>query len=289
MRTELTPGVYYWPGYIGGHSQRILVDEVLRLTVGAPFYRPRMPRTGHKLSVEMTNFGPLGWFTDTAMGYRYEERHPERGTPWPAIPNSLLTIWDETTGYEARPEACLVNLYRAGTRMGLHRDQDEDARDAPVVSVSLGDSAVFRFGPARTHKFTQTVVLEIGRLAGVRRARPVDVPRNRSNPVGHQQSHARRGQNKLDATPGYVARKKRRPIRGVIGRQMRCSRWAPGGDKPAALGDAIRSASGGHADGRYSVPPQLVYAQMPQFSTFASLQSMNYILGLDSDIFITWR
>ncbi len=164
MKTERSEGVYHWPGYFTAANQQILLDEILRLIGDAPLYRPQMPRTGHPLSVEMTNFGALGWVTDAAMGYRYEQHHPERGTPWPAIPATLLAIWDELTGYRAKPEACLVNLYRAGARMGLHRDQDEDARDAPVLSVSLGDTAIFRFGPARSRKTTQTMLLKSGDL-----------------------------------------------------------------------------------------------------------------------------
>src|SRR5438874_1412079 len=104
-----------------------------------------MPGSGKPLSVEMTNFGPLGWVSDQAKGYRYEKLHPVTGEPWPEIPDALLGLWAEATRYPVPPEACLVNLYRSGARMGLHRDQDEAASDAPVLSVSLGDRAVFRF------------------------------------------------------------------------------------------------------------------------------------------------
>jgi alkylated DNA repair protein (DNA oxidative demethylase) len=159
---ELTPGVFYWPRYLDPAQQRSLSAEVFRLAESASLYRPEMPRTGHKLSVEMTNFGSLGWFTDAQQGYRYEPFHPLCGTPWPQIPGSLLNIWRTTTGYSALPEACLVNLYRGKARMGLHRDSDELARDAPVLSVSLGDKAVFRFGPARKISSTQTILLESG-------------------------------------------------------------------------------------------------------------------------------
>jgi alkylated DNA repair protein (DNA oxidative demethylase) len=159
---ELAPGVFYWPGYLAPAQQLSLTAEIFRLAETAPFYRPGMPRTGHKLSVEMTNFGSLGWFTDAENGYRYEPYHPLRGTPWPPIPNLLLNIWRTTTGYLALPEACLVNLYRGKARMGLHRDSDEKDRDAPVLSVSLGDKAIFRFGQARKSSSTQKLLLESG-------------------------------------------------------------------------------------------------------------------------------
>jgi alkylated DNA repair protein (DNA oxidative demethylase) len=45
-----------------------------------------------------------------------------------------------------RPDACLINRYHAGARMGLHQDRDEQNMAAPIVSVSLGLPAVFQFG-----------------------------------------------------------------------------------------------------------------------------------------------
>jgi len=110
----------------------------------------------------MTNFGPLGWVSDAANGYRYEKSHPVSGQPWPPIPQALLRLWDETTGYGAPPEACLVNFYGSAARMGLHRDQDEAAVDAPVLSVSLGESAYFRFGTASLKGETRRLKLNSG-------------------------------------------------------------------------------------------------------------------------------
>jgi len=158
----IAPGVHFWPGYLDMPAQIALVMEVFRLAQQAPFYHATMPRTGHPLSVGMTNFGPLGWYSDRFGGYRYEANHPVLGTPWPDIPTPLLNIWSDTTGYPAPPEACLVNLYRTTARMGLHRDEDEQDLDAPVVSVSLGDSAQFRFGPARRRAATRTLTLNSG-------------------------------------------------------------------------------------------------------------------------------
>ena len=83
----------------------------------------------------MCNLGPLGWVTD-CQGYRYQPHHPDTGRPWPPMPAALLQLWDEVTGYPAPPEACLVNLYRAGARMGLHQDRDEADLAAPVVCRS---------------------------------------------------------------------------------------------------------------------------------------------------------
>ena len=146
----VAPGVTLWPLRLDAREQASLLAEVLAGIERAPFFDPTMPRTGQKFSVRMTNFGPLGWVSDAAKGYRYELLHPLTAEPWPAIPDRLLRLWDETTGYGAPPEACLVNFYDAGARMGLHQDKDEPAVDAPVLSVSLGDSAFFRLGSTRS-------------------------------------------------------------------------------------------------------------------------------------------
>lgn len=149
------------PEYFSPAAQRALVAEVLAGIESAPLYRPVMPRTGKPLSVMMTNFGSQGWMSDRA-GYRYQAHHPETAMPWPAIPQTLLDLWNVVSGYAAPPEACLVNWYAAGARMGLHVDADEDARDAPVVSVSLGDRALFRVGGPQRNDPTSSLRLASG-------------------------------------------------------------------------------------------------------------------------------
>jgi alkylated DNA repair protein (DNA oxidative demethylase) len=121
-----------------------------------------MPRTGKPMSVRMTNCGSLGWLTDKAKGYRYEPVHPETGKPWPPIPKRLLKLWDEVADFPAPPEACLINYYAKGTKMGLHRDEDEETYDAPVVSVSLGDTALFRIGGLTRKDPTRRIELVSG-------------------------------------------------------------------------------------------------------------------------------
>lgn len=112
----------------------------------APLFQPVMPRTGKAFSVRMSNCGPLGWVSDKTGGYRYQPAHPATGKPWPPMPEMLLRLWRDLTGYPRPPEACLINYYSGGTRMGSHVDRDETDRAAPVLSISLGDSAVFHVG-----------------------------------------------------------------------------------------------------------------------------------------------
>ena len=166
-------GLRILSGRLSESAQRALLAEIEAIIARAPLFTPRMPRTGAPMSVRMTNCGPLGWVTDRERGYRYQPIHPETGAPWPEIPAALLDLWAETSGYPAPPEACLVNVYREGARMGLHVDADEEARDAPVVSVSLGDVALFRIGGLRRADPTRSVRLSSGDvlvLGGVARS-----------------------------------------------------------------------------------------------------------------------
>jgi DNA oxidative demethylase len=150
---SLPQGFRFLPGYFGRAEQGALIDAVVAGLAIAPLYRPTMPRTGKPVSVKMSNFGPLGWVTDKQKGYRYEVAHPVNGNAWPEMPQTLLNLWGEIADYPARPEACLINYYAPGNRLGLHIDWDEEATDAAVVSVSLGDKARFRMGgPNRSDK-----------------------------------------------------------------------------------------------------------------------------------------
>jgi DNA oxidative demethylase len=159
---NVAPGIKLFSARLLPDEQVLLLKDVLAGIDAAPFFQPAMPRTGQRFSVRMTNFGTLGWVSDAAKGYRYEAVHPVTGKPWPVIPDSLLSLWGEVAGYGAPPEACLVNFYRGSARMGLHRDQDEAALDAPVLSISLGDSAYFRFGTAEGTGGTHRLKLDSG-------------------------------------------------------------------------------------------------------------------------------
>ena len=146
------PGFRQWPSALDATMQAALLAEVLAAAQAAPFYRPMTPG-GRPFSVEMTGMGPLAWVSDRT-GYRYQPTHPITNQPWPPMPQTLLDLWNALTGWPVPPDACLVNLYRHEAKMGLHQDRDEADLSAPVLSVSLGDTAVFRIGPAeggRTH------------------------------------------------------------------------------------------------------------------------------------------
>jgi alkylated DNA repair protein (DNA oxidative demethylase) len=158
---ELAPGLLYSPGFFDRAAQEALVADLRAVVREAPLFVPRMPRTGNAFSVRMTNCGTLGWVSDEARGYRYQGEHPATGRPWPAIPPLALRAW-AAGGCSAVPQACLLNFYDAAARMGLHQDSDEQALDAPVVSISLGDTCLFRHGGAKRNDPTRSLRLHSG-------------------------------------------------------------------------------------------------------------------------------
>ncbi len=155
-------GVTVWPGFLDAEAQRAMVADLRGVVAAAPFVRPVTP-SGRPMSVRMTACGTFGWITDR-RGYRYERLHPD-GMEWPPIPTSILAVWAAVSGSTRAPECCLLNLYREGAKMGLHQDHDEADLSAPVVSVSLGDDALFRVGGTERGGPTASLWLKSGDVA----------------------------------------------------------------------------------------------------------------------------
>lgn len=153
-------GFELFSGRLDRPAQRALAAEALAAAAAAPPEHFLIPR-GRRMSVAMTNCGPLGWVSDT-RGYRYEASHPRTGAPWPAIPAALMALWRELVSAEIPPDACLVNIYDARARMGMHRDCDEADFSIPVLSVSLGDTAVFRIGGLTRSAPSERLLLRSG-------------------------------------------------------------------------------------------------------------------------------
>ena len=160
MSLATTTGFRLLPAALDPMAQQALLDEVMARVAAAPLVRQVTPG-GKLMSVAMTSFGALGWTTDRS-GYRYEPRHPATGAPWPDIPQALLDLWAELADDRVPPDACLVNFYDAQARMSLHQDRDEADFGYPVLSVSLGDTAVFRVGGLKRGDPTRSVRLASG-------------------------------------------------------------------------------------------------------------------------------
>jgi len=131
--------------------QREILDALERIAAEAPF-RHMVTPGGYRMSVAMTNCGPLGWVSDRT-GYRYAAVDPVSGNPWPAMPEvfqGLAVDAAAQAGFaDFQPDACLINRYEPGAKLTLHQDRDERDFRHPIVSVSLGLPAVFQFGGLR--------------------------------------------------------------------------------------------------------------------------------------------
>ncbi|WP_174804281.1 alpha-ketoglutarate-dependent dioxygenase AlkB family protein [Martelella limonii] len=143
---DLPDGFRFLPDFLDRAAQEALVEDIRAVVAAAPLYVPAMPRTGKEMSVRMTNCGTLGWVTDKERGYRYQETHPKTGKHWPEMPARLRALWEVLADYPLPPEACLVNFYDDTAKMGMHQDSDEADMKAPVLSISLGDTCLFRVG-----------------------------------------------------------------------------------------------------------------------------------------------
>lgn len=160
--TSVLEGVRLVANFLDKSEQEALRQSVRDIVRQSPLYTPRMPKSGKPMSVRMTNCGPLGWVTDKNQGYRYQRQHPETGNPWPAIPEQLLEAWKDLANYPALPEACLINFYDANAKMGMHQDRDEQNKNAPILSLSLGDDCLFRVGDTKRGGPTNSFRLQSG-------------------------------------------------------------------------------------------------------------------------------
>lgn len=164
---HIVPGFDLWPGLLDSRAQA----DLARLTLAALESAPAAhydTAYGKAMSVAMSSFGPLGWTSDRT-GYRYVDRHPGTGAAWPPTPQVLLDLWAELGDPATPPDSALINLYRGEARMGLHQDRDEADTRFPVLSISLGDTAVFRIGGTSRKDPTRSLKLSSGdvcRLSG---------------------------------------------------------------------------------------------------------------------------
>lgn len=146
-------------GLIPPAEQRAMAGDIFEVIAQAPLFSPQT-RWGKRMSVRMTSAGRYGWYSDRA-GYRYIETHPDGG-PWPPIPRRVLSVWKALVGGAREPDCCLINCYGENARMGLHQDRDEADFAWPVLSISLGDTCIFRMGGTRRQDPTTSMPLESG-------------------------------------------------------------------------------------------------------------------------------
>lgn len=145
---DLPSGTALKKNAVNADVQAVLFETVLKLAENAPFSHART-KSGGVYSAEMTSCGPLGWWSDR-KGTRYCAVDPRSGEKWPKMPqvfaDMLTTVLSDTDWDDFEPDACLINKYGTGAKMGLHQDKDEVDFTQPIVTISLGATADFLIG-----------------------------------------------------------------------------------------------------------------------------------------------
>lgn len=162
-RETLGPGTFVLRGFATANSQALLA-EIKQIVTQAPFRHMHTPG-GFRMSVAMSNCGDLGWVSDLS-GYRYQATDPDSNKPWPALPELFLQLAAKAAaeaGFaDFVPNACLINRYEPGARMSLHQDKDDRDLSQPIVSLSLGLPAIFKFGGRQRTEPTSRIPLHHG-------------------------------------------------------------------------------------------------------------------------------
>ncbi|MFF3288296.1 alpha-ketoglutarate-dependent dioxygenase AlkB family protein [Streptomyces sp. NPDC003023] len=164
-RAVVAPGAVHVPGWLPVERRRELVDACRGWARGpVPIRHTALPGGG-VMSVQTVC---VGWHWQP---YRYSRTADDvNGAPVAAFPawlvelgrEALVEAYGEDQGYS--PDTALINFYDGAARMGMHRDKEERS-GAPVVSLSIGDACVFRFGNTETRGRPYTdVELESGDL-----------------------------------------------------------------------------------------------------------------------------
>lgn len=147
-RREISSGAVHLPGWLPLAGQARLVAAFREWAHGPVPIRAATLPGGHRMTVETVC---LGWHWQP---YRYtrtaDDVNGERVLPLPGwiVDLACAAVRDaygDTAAIAYQPDTALVNQYRDDARLGMHQDKDEVA-DHPVVSISVGDSCLFRFG-----------------------------------------------------------------------------------------------------------------------------------------------
>ncbi|TYB47286.1 alpha-ketoglutarate-dependent dioxygenase AlkB [Nonomuraea sp. PA05] len=147
---EIAPGAVHVPGWLTLDEQRHLVEACREWARGPVPIRHTVLPSGGVMSVQTVC---LGWHWQP---YRYTRvAHDVNGRRVADLPGWLAELGRRAVagayGHEMEydPDTALINFYDGQAKMGMHQDKDERS-DAPVVSLSIGDTCLFRFGNTET-------------------------------------------------------------------------------------------------------------------------------------------
>ena len=145
-------------------EQKNLVLDVLKIIKTSPLFLPKIPRWNKPFNLMISNAGDWGWISNI-NGYRYIKEHPVTKRAWPKLPNNFLTLWSNFVKSPVLPNSCLINFYEnSHSSLGLHQDKSENNYTVPVMTISIGSSAIFNYGHTRNKKDLKTKKLDSGTI-----------------------------------------------------------------------------------------------------------------------------
>ena len=229
---EIVPGVLHYPAYLDRPAQEALRDAIDEVLAAAPPFVPRMPRTGKPFSVRMTNCGPLGWVSDERRLSLSADAIPATGAPWPPMPDApARALGGACARTRRRPRPASSISTTPSARDGPAPGPRRSELAAPVVSLSLGDAALFRLGgvDARRRRPARSACLR--RRDDLRRPGAARLSRRRPHLSGHLDAAAGRRPDQSDAAAGE------RPAESRYGRPL----FGPPLETPTSAGRSTRS------------------------------------------------
>ncbi len=149
--------------YLTLQQQTEILTVCRQVARQSPLFTPTM-KSGKPFNYQMTNCGDFGWISDT-KGYRYSETHPN-GKPWTPIPEMIYNLTKDLANQigepDYLPQTCLINFYQHDGKLGLHQDNSEKNLKPAIISISLGDDAIFLMGGNKRNSPTQEILLKSG-------------------------------------------------------------------------------------------------------------------------------
>lgn len=150
--------------YLNLPQQRRFLELARQIASTSPLFQPLM-YSGKKINCQMTSCGDFGWISDR-NGYRYDRLHPSTHKPFPPMPKEFsdlaIKIAKSVGEFDYKPQSCLINYYQKSGKLGIHQDNTEHNLLPAIISISLGDDAIFAIGGKKYSDPVSEITLKSG-------------------------------------------------------------------------------------------------------------------------------
>jgi Alkylated DNA repair protein len=150
--------------YLNTSQQKRFLELARQIPLISPLFQPVMPN-GKQFNCKMTSCGDFGWISDR-NGYRYDRLHPFTHQPFAPMPKEFsdlaIKIANSIGEFDYKPQSCLINYYPISGRLGIHQDNTEKNLVPAIISISLGDDAIFAIGGNKYSDRIHEILLKSG-------------------------------------------------------------------------------------------------------------------------------